>query len=188
MSKLFCKEKQIMRLEQGNKAPYFELTDITGIQVNLDEYKGQKILVSFQRFAGCPFCNLRLHQMITRFPQWQEDLAVLVIFDSTLENLQQHANEHKPPFPVLADEKNTAYQDYGVEYSWLGVLKGSICRFPTMIKALAKGYVPKSLSGKKDTMPASFLIDEDGIIQVSYYGQDEGDYIPFDIIESFIQK
>lgn len=76
-----------MRLEQGNKAPNFELTDITGIQVNLDEYKGQKILVSFQRFAGCPFCNLRLHQMITRFPQWQEDLAVLVIFDSTLRKL-----------------------------------------------------------------------------------------------------
>lgn len=176
-----------MRLEPGNKAPNFQLPDITGLEVSLDKFKGKKVLLSFQRFAGCPFCNLRLHQMIGRFPQWQKDLVVLVVFDSTLENLQQHAIEQHPPFPVLADEKNTTYLEYGIEYSWFGVLKGVTCRFPTLMKALSKGYIPKSMRGKKDTMPASFLIDESGIIQHCYYGHDEGDYIPFEYIEDFIK-
>jgi hypothetical protein len=37
-------------------------------------------------------------------------------------------------------------------------------------------------------MPADFLIDREGIIQVAYYGKDEGDHLPFDTVKSFSRR
>jgi hypothetical protein len=33
-----------------------------------------------------------------------------------------------------------------------------------------------------------FLIDRNGIIQVAYYGNDEGDHLPFDKVKEFSQQ
>jgi peroxiredoxin len=57
-----------------------------------------------------------------------------------------------------------------------------------MLRALYKGYIPKSMEGKINTMPASFIVDKEGIIQLAYYGQDEGDYLPFEQIEAFLNR
>jgi peroxiredoxin Q/BCP len=35
------------------------------------------------------------------------------------------------------------------------------------------------------TMPADFLVDRDGIIQVAHYGGDEGEHLPFDSVKEF---
>jgi hypothetical protein len=39
-----------------------------------------------------------------------------------------------------------------------------------------KGYVPLVIKGSMTTMPADFLVDKQGIIQVAHYGKDEGDH------------
>ena len=36
-------------------------------------------------------------------------------------------------------------------------------------------------------MPADFLIDENGIIQAAYYGDDEDDHIPLHLVKQFAQ-
>jgi hypothetical protein len=38
------------------------------------------------------------------------------------------------------------------------------------------------------TMPADFLINEQGIIETAFYGQDEGDHLPFGIVKDFSLK
>ena len=50
---------------------------------------------------------------------------------------------------------------------------------------MLRGYVPREISSRLLTMPASFLVDEQGIIQLAYYGHDEGDHLSFDSIKSF---
>lgn len=177
-----------MRLSVGDSAPHIQLPDLTGQSFELAADQATLTLIAFHRFAGCPFCNLRLHQLIQHYPAWQGRLDVVVIFDATLANLQQHATDHQPPFPVLADAKNTAYRAYGVEHSWWGVAKGMICRLPTLLQAMRQGYLPKSLQGRKDTMPASFIVDQHGTIQLAYYGQDEGDYLPLAQIDALLQQ
>lgn len=177
-----------MRLSVGDLAPNILLPDLTGQSFELTQQHDKLTLVAFHRFAGCPFCNLRLHQLIQRYPAWQHRLDVVVIFDSTLDNLQRHATDHQPPFPVLADTQNTAYRAYGVEHSWWGVAKGVMCRTPTLIKAMWQGHRPKSLQGRMDTMPASFIIDSQSVIQLAYYGQDEGDYLPFAQIDALLAQ
>jgi hypothetical protein len=50
---------------------------------------------------------------------------------------------------------------------------------------MLKGYVPIIIKASMTTMPADFLIDRHGIIQVAYYGNDEGDHLPIDQVKAF---
>ena len=68
----------------------------------------------------------------------------------------------------------------GIENSVLGMIKGWTLRLPTLIKGLVKGYIPLEISSQWIIMPASFLIDNKGVIIREYYGEDEGDHLPFD--------
>jgi hypothetical protein len=65
------------------------------------------------------------------------------------------------------------------------VIKGSIFRFPTLLKAMLRGYLPVRIKGKWTTMPADFLVDQAGIIKQAYYGNDEGDHLLFDEVKNF---
>jgi peroxiredoxin Q/BCP len=80
----------------------------------------------------------------------------------------------------LADENNKYYREYGIEHSLLSVLKGAFLRVPILLGGSIKGSIT--------TMPADFLIDRDAIIQVAYYGKDEGDHLPLDLVKKFSLK
>jgi hypothetical protein len=60
-----------------------------------------------------------------------------------------------------------------------------LLRMPTLMKGMSQGYVPIIIKGSLTTMPADFLIDKYGIIQVAYYGNDEGDHLPFEQVKVF---
>ena len=120
-----------------------------------------------------------------RFEEFGDDFTIVAIFDSPLDNLKRHTEGHKAPFPILADEENKYYREFGIEHSMYGLLKGMIMRMPTLLKGMFKGYIPTSFKGSLTTMPADFLIDREGIIQVAFYGEDEGDHLPFDKVKDF---
>ena len=52
-----------MRLTQGQLAPAFATTDLYDAAISSHELKGKKVLLSFYRYASCPFCNLRFHSL-----------------------------------------------------------------------------------------------------------------------------
>ena len=174
-----------MRLNPGSKSINIRLPAIDGSQFDLETVKGRPFMLSFLRFASCPFCNLRVNQLVQRFDEFGKDFTIIAVFNSPLDNLTVHTEGHQAPFPILADENNKYYREYGIERSLLGVLKGMIFRMPTLIRGLRQGYIPKNANGSATIMPADFLIDRDGIIQVAHYGNDEGDHLPFDQIKEF---
>jgi len=47
----------------------FRMTDLEGNMVSLDSYRGSYLFLSFQRYAGCPLCNLRLHELAESTPK-----------------------------------------------------------------------------------------------------------------------
>ncbi|NIW80888.1 MAG: redoxin domain-containing protein [Calditrichae bacterium] len=170
------------------KAKNIRLPAIDGSTFDLESVKGKPFMLSFLRFASCPFCNLRVNELVKRFDEFGNDFTIIAVFDSPLENLIRHTGGHKAPFFILADEHNTYYREYGIERSILGVLIGMFLRMPTLFKAMFKGYIPTTIKGSMTTMPADFLIDREGIIQVAYYGKDEGDHLPFDKVKEFSVK
>ena len=175
-----------MKRKANDSVTDLSLPAIDGKQFDINELRGKRYLLSFFRFASCPFCNLRVHELVTRFDEFGDNFTAVAIFDSSLENLQRHAGKHQAPFPILADKENVYYREYGIEHSVLGVFKGMIMRMPTLLKGMfIKGYVPLVIKGSMTTMPADLLVDEDGVVQVAHYGKDEGDHLPFDEIKQF---
>ena len=177
-----------MRLSSGAKAIIIELPSIDGTVFDTTSLAGRPYLLSFYRFASCPFCNLRVNELVRRFDEFGSDFTIVAIFDSPLDNLKRFTKGHNAPFPILADENNKYYREYEIEKSLAGMLKGMIFRMPTLLKGMFKGYLPYVFKGSLITMPADFLIDKEGIIQVAYYGKDEGDHLSFDTIKDFSKK
>ena len=177
-----------MRLTSGIKASNIILPAIDGSMFETKTLLGKPFMLSFLRFASCPFCNLRINEFVRRFDEFGDDFTIVAIFDSPLDNLTRHTEGHKAPFPILADENNKYYKTYGIEHSIVGTLKGMLLRMPTLLKGMFKGYIPTTFKGSITTMPADFLIDRKGIIQVAYYGKDEGDHLPFEKVKEFALK
>jgi peroxiredoxin len=115
-----------MRRTPGDTVSNIRLMAIDGMAFELGSLKGKRFMLSFFRFASCPFCNLRVHELVKRFDELGDNFTVVAVFDSSLENLQRHAEKHQSPFPILADEKNLYHKQYGIEYSVIGVSKGLI--------------------------------------------------------------
>ncbi|MCB9158119.1 MAG: AhpC/TSA family protein [Caldilineaceae bacterium] len=177
-----------MRQQPGQKAPLVKLPAIDGSVFDTSRLAGTPYMLSFFRFASCPFCNLRVHELCERFADFGDNFTIVAIFDSPLDNLIQHAERHHAQFPILADEDNHYYQEYGIEHSIFGVLKGIIGRMATLRRAMSMGYQAKIIKGSLTTMPADFCIDQAGIIQVAYYGRDEGDHLPLEQVKQFASQ
>ncbi|WP_430462857.1 peroxiredoxin family protein [Thalassolituus sp. LLYu03] len=179
--------RDVRQLRAGDYLPAFALPALDGSVWSTEQLAGRKALVVFFRFASCPFCNLRLHKLIQLQAQLPADFAMVAVFDSSAAELRPYAERHSAPFPVLADEGAAVHRQYGVRYSWWGVLKGMVTRLPTALYSmLAKGYWPTAFSGALHTMPMNFLVNADGRIATAYYGADEGDHLPLEDILSFI--
>ena len=175
-----------MRRTPGSTVGNIRLPTLDGTSFELDRLRGQRLLLAFFRFASCPFCNLRLQELVTHYPEFGDDFAVVAIFESSPENLRRFATRHAAPFPVLADEHGFYYREYGIERSLAGTVKGMIGRLPALLHALfIKRYLPLRIRGHLTTMPADFLVDEQGVIRMAYYGRDEGDHLPLAAIRDF---
>ncbi|MFP5504674.1 MAG: redoxin domain-containing protein [Gammaproteobacteria bacterium] len=175
-----------MRRQPGENVGRLSLPDLDGAIFDLDRLRGRRFMLSFFRFAACPFCNLRVHELTTRFGEFGGQFTVVAVFDSSLDNLQRHAGRHRAPFPILADEANVHYRAFAIERSVMGMLKAALLRFPDVLRAvLVEGYLPTSIQGHPATLPADFLVDEQGVIRQAYYGKDIGDHLPFEAVRAF---
>jgi peroxiredoxin len=176
----------MMTREPGDTAIPIRLPGLDGAVFDLASQQGKPYMLSFFRFASCPFCNLRMHELVTRSGELPDGFNIIAVFDSPLDNLQRHAGKHRAPFPVLADQDKHYYRLYGISHSVTGVMKGMLLRMPRLLYGmLVKGYLPLTIKGSMTTMPADFLIDGNGIIQLAHYGRDEGDHLPFEQVRQF---
>jgi thioredoxin-dependent peroxiredoxin len=178
-----------MHYKKGDRIADVELPAITGNTVNTADLRGKRYMLSFFRFAGCPFCNLRMHELTKRFNELGDHFTIVAVFDSPLDNLQKYSSQHQAPFHVLADAKNIYYRQYDIRQSFIGLLRGAVTRLPAVLYAVVvKRYLPLAIKGKLATMPADFLVDEQGVIQRAHYAQDPGDHIHFEDVKLFAQS
>lgn len=177
------------RLKPGDTAPVFATWDINGTRrIDLSRYRGRHVLLSFYRYASCPLCNLRVHDLAQRHAEWHKrGLDMLAVFQSPADKMRQYVGEQHPPFPLIPDPDQKLYALYGVGHSWGGFLKAWAIRLPEIVRSvIGKGYLPGSLEGGIHRIPADFIIDPHGLIAEAYYGQDIGDHMPMERIEPFL--
>ncbi len=106
------------RLTPGTAAPDFHVTTVQGKEVNLSDYRGRRLLLSFYRFATCPFCNLRVHRLLQKRAAYQaRNLELLAVFPSREELLLQYVSRQDERLPIISDPERRLYQAYGIETS-----------------------------------------------------------------------
>lgn len=177
-----------MKLKKGDKAIGFKSGDILGNKIDLEEFRGKKVFLSFYRGASCPFCNLRVHELIGQMEHFQEkELVVIGFFMSTQPEIMEYLGKQNPPFPIIADPEEKYYKMYGIEKSFAGKMKAML-RVGAMMKIVAKGFFSMKAMKDEDTLPADFLINENGAIELAYYGKDFGDHLDFKIIKNWINN
>lgn len=175
-----------MELKKGQQAPYFIAKDVFGETIDLHNYTGHKLMVSFYRFSSCPFCNLRIQRILGQYRKFEESgLKMISFWQSPKESILEHVGLQHPPFPMIPDPDKRVYRLYGVEKSLLGLF--GVLKDPKLVaKALKGGFNPTTVDGDLSQLPADFLIGPDLKIERAYYGKHVGDHIGFSEIESFL--
>ncbi|MCG3225385.1 MAG: AhpC/TSA family protein [Candidatus Heimdallarchaeota archaeon] len=173
-----------MRLKDGDEAKNFSLKDISGKQILLSDFKDKKLMLSFYRYASCPLCNLRVQQLIQIHDELKsKGLFLVAFFQSPKESISKYVGKQNAPFPVISDPERKIYKLYGVEHSWIGYLRGGVSL--SMLRALWKGFMIGKMEGKKNLLPADFLIDNLKV-KKAYYGKTISDHLPIDKIKEFL--
>lgn len=177
-----------MKLKKGNNAIDFKEEDIFEDIIDLEAYRGQKVFLSFYRSASCPYCNLRVHEIIKNMDYFREKgLVVISFFMSDKQEIIKYTGKQNPPFPIIADPGEKYYKMYGLEKSFAGKIK-AVFRIGEMMKIFANGFFNMQALKNDNTLPGDFLINGDGTIELAYYGKDFGDHIDFEVINNWINN
>ncbi|MCB1673424.1 MAG: redoxin domain-containing protein [Pseudomonadales bacterium] len=175
-----------MHLTQGQSAPHFSSHDLYDMPLNLQQLQGKKVLLSFYRYASCPFCNLRFHAIAQKQAQWQaKGLISVAVFQSPKQSILEYAGKEPSPISIIPDPKRALYRLYGVEGSWKAFVTGAM-QLSTFAQALKKGHLPGKVEGEMNMVPADFVLDEQGKILIAYYGKYISDHLDIAEIERLL--
>ena len=174
------------RIQVGQEAPQFSLPSIDGRQISLDQFKGQRIIFTFFRFASCPFCNIRIDRLAKRWSEFPEGTVMIGVFDAHIDELRKRIGKREVPFILVADSTYEHFERHGVAKSFGRFMWGALRSPLTFMSATLKGYFPRTLSlSRMSTIPVDLLIDEDGRVVEAHYCKDTVDHIPIDRMVAF---
>ena len=175
-----------MKLKTGDQIIPFKVKDIFGNPISTDDYKGEKLMIAFFRYAECLFCNLRIHQLMEHALEFdQKGLKLIAIFQSPVEDIRKNLGEANPLFTIISDPKRELYKQYGIEYSLFGLLK-SYLRWIKVLQAFSRGHYIKRGVGSAKIIPADFLFNPDQTIHTAFYGTDVSEHLPIKKIQAYL--
>jgi len=182
-----------MKLSIGQAAKEFSVTDIYGKTIRLNDFKGRKLLLSYQRNTACPFCNYQLFRLNKIYSDLQEKgLDVLVFFESKPEYIQKSSFLSEQKLTLISDPERKIYTQYGAEVSpekaqrTLSVTGRMEELHASQELKLASPQAEEGVNAA--AIPAAFLLDEHSIIRHIHYGNDVGDNIPLETVIAFASQ
>ncbi len=175
-----------MPLETGHAAPDFQAQDYLGQPIALSDFRGQKLMLAFFRFAACPYCNLRVMELTAKASSYKDHLQIVAIFQSPAATLQKHRNMLAFPGRMIADPEMRLFALYQGELSTTKFVTGHLRHAAGWVRGVQRGAFDVGMTlGELRLVPADFLIDEQGILQRAFYGRDVTDHLPLQDITRF---
>lgn len=103
------------RLEVGDTAPDFTLSDQNGNPVSLSDYKGKNVILYFYPAAGTPGCTKQACDFRDSMASLQSaNYVVLGISKDTVAKLKKFEEHEGLTFPLLSDADLKVHHHYGV--------------------------------------------------------------------------
>lgn len=165
----------------GKLAPDFTLSDAYGKKINLQQaLKEGPVVLVFYRGAWCPFCNLHLHALKQRLPEFKQHNAQLIaITPQTPDKSAEQIKKSELGFTVLSDLDSQVMKNYKLYFELE----------PKLINIYKRvGLDVEEFNGKSRAVlpvPGTFVIDKTGIVRAM---QADTDYKkrmePEDIIQA----
>jgi len=149
-------------LKEGDEAPLFKLDSYNTGSVDLAEFKGQKVVLIFSRYFGCPICLLDLSTLMKRKSEIEDKGAkILYITQSGEKVAKEYIQKENIDFPVIPSSKDELYKEYG-----LGLMTaGAFTKVRSKLKEATKlGIKHGEYEGWEKQGPGQFVIDEQGKI------------------------
>ncbi|MES2761438.1 MAG: redoxin domain-containing protein [Bacteroidota bacterium] len=163
------------RVQIGKQANEFELPDQNGEQVKLSDFKNKRhLLLIFVRGDWCPGCHMMLRTYEKNNEKFKEkNILVMAIGPDPVGVNRGMVEKLGLDFKVLADEGQRTAMTYGVQ-----------------LKEYDNDFAEKYEEGIP--LPASFLIDKDGIVRYVSRPDKVGEFLNpsliFPIIEGLDAK
>ena len=135
------------RLEAGQAAPKFTLTDHDGTKVSLADFKGSKVIVYFYPKDDTPGCTKEACQFNENLAACAAaDVAVVGISPDGAEKHTRFREKYQLDLPLLSDPDKSVMESYGA-------------------------FGEKMMYGKQvmGVIRSTFLIDEKGTIERAWY-------------------
>ena len=130
-------------LKKGDKAPDFSGFDQDNKFHQLEDYKGQKLVVFFYPKANTPGCTAEACDLRDNFERFKaNNYALLGVSADSQKSQGKFKHKFKFPFPLLADEDKSVIEAFGV-------------------------WGPKKFMGRTydGIHRVTFVIDEEGVIE-----------------------
>ena len=179
-----------MQLKKGQMAIDFSINDIFDKPLNLENLKGKKNLLSFMRNTACPFCNFRIFHLNNRFEEYQsKGLEAIVFFESSREVIMESPFLREQKIRLISDPTKRIYRQYGVTDKLAeprsDATQQKINKATLQLNEMGIELVPDP-EATDELIPADFLIRPDLIIYEADYGQNIGNNIAFEQIDTFL--
>lgn len=154
-------------LNVGDKAPNFTLKNALNKPVSLyDELKNGPVVLTWYRGGWCPYCNITLHNLQDRLPDFQKEGATLMALTPEVPDKSLSTSEkNELEFTVLSDVNNVVGKEYGVVFE---LLSG-------VATIYEKGFGLSEFNGNSDNelpLAATYIIDKSGIIKYAFLDAD----------------
>ncbi len=154
-------------LKVGDKAHNFTLKNALNESVTLyNELKNGPVVLTWYRGGWCPYCNITLHALQEKLPEFKKEGATLLALTPELpDNSLSTSEKNNLEFTVLSDLENTIGKAYGVVYT----LTDDVA---TIYNA---GFGLNKVNGDiSNTLPlaATYIIDTNGIITYAFLDAD----------------
>jgi peroxiredoxin len=156
-------------LQAGSRVPDFTLTGADGASVTLTALLRQgPVVISFYRGGWCPYCNLELRALQAVLPEIQARGARLIAISPELPDESLSTRERNElAFPVLSDLGSTVAQSFGITFDLAAELRPIYTRFGHALPD-RNGSAESGGSGWVLPVPATFVIDGDGIVRLAF--------------------
>lgn len=154
-------------LNVGNKAPNFTLKNALNQSVSLyKELENGPVVLTWYRGGWCPYCNITLHYLQEKLPEFQKAGATLIALTPELpDNSLSTSEKNNLEFTVLSDVGNTIGKEYGVVYQ----LSNEVA----FIYQAGFGLNEKNGDDSNELpLAATYVIDTNGIIQYAFLDAD----------------